>query len=80
MKRTDETQKHLLAAEYALGLLRGPARARFERLRREDARYCLPVDEWERALGALVNGLPTEPPPAGLWARVADRIGKGEGR
>lgn len=74
MKLMDETTREMLAAAYVFGLLRGPARRRFERLRARDARYCNPATDWERRVTPLIEALPAEPLPSGLWSRIARRI------
>jgi anti-sigma-K factor RskA len=59
-----------LAAEYALGTLRGPARRRFERLcaRSEAARRAL--YRWEDDWSALARALPPVQPAARVWSNV----------
>jgi anti-sigma-K factor RskA len=68
-----------LAAEFALGTLRGPARTRFTRWMREDASIALAVARWEERLAPLGGAIaPVEETIArrggarrGLWESVA---------
>jgi anti-sigma-K factor RskA len=64
-----------LAAEYALGTLRGRARARFRRWLREDAASARSVAEWEARLAPLIEAVAEVAPPAHLWRRIERRIG-----
>ena len=75
MMRQRPEVRRLLAAEYVLGTLRGPARRRFERLREEDAAYCDEADAWEMRLSSLVELLPGVEPPAQVWKQVKQQIG-----
>lgn len=74
MKRTTDLLRQALAAEYALGLMTQPVRRRFERLRQEDARFCLPLDDWENRFANLIRALPDDRPPDRLWSRIAARL------
>jgi anti-sigma-K factor RskA len=69
----------LLAAEYVLGTLRGPARRRFEKWR---ARTPL-VDErcrfWEDNLMQLAKGLRPIRPPAHVWQGIRARLNLSRG-
>ena len=73
MKRTTEDQRDLLAGEYVLGTMQGPARERYDRLRTDDAPYCYAVDDWEVRLAPLAEALPEARPPESVWrnARAA---------
>lgn len=62
-----------LASAYALGTLRGGARRRFERLRRDRADVRLAVAEWEARLGGLALSVPPLRPSPEVWAAVARR-------
>jgi anti-sigma-K factor RskA len=64
-----------LAAEYALGTLRGPARRRFERLLPGDAYLRDLAADWEPRLNLLAESAPAVPPPARVWESIAERIG-----
>ena len=74
MKRRDLETRRLLAAEYVLGTLRGPARRRFERMRAEDAVYCVEIDAWERRLSRLTEALPERTPPPHIWQALEREI------
>lgn len=52
MKYDNENLRELLSGEYVLGLLRGGARRRFERLLIEDARLRGEVVAWEEKFAA----------------------------
>jgi anti-sigma-K factor RskA len=64
-----------LAAEYALGTLRGPARRRFERLIESDPDLARRVDDWAQRLDPLAGAAPAIEPPAQTWAAILRRIG-----
>jgi len=64
-----------LAADYALGTLRGPARRRFERLMADDAALRQQVEGWELRLNSLAESAPAVAPPPRLWARIEQRLG-----
>lgn len=66
--------KDALAGEYVLGLLRGPARSRFAKLRDQDARLCQMADRWEYALAALVDTLPDMNVDSAVWRRVSSAL------
>jgi anti-sigma-K factor RskA len=62
-----------LAAEYALGTLRGAARRRFERWMREDAALAMAVARWETRLSPMAGAVQPVPPPAHVWRRIRER-------
>jgi anti-sigma-K factor RskA len=64
-----------LAAEYALGTLRGRARARFERAMRTDAALARAAAEWQARLAPLAASVAPVSPPARLWRAIAARLG-----
>jgi anti-sigma-K factor RskA len=64
-----------LAAEYALGTLRGAARRRFERLLAADAPLRDLVQAWELRLNLLAESAPAVAPPARVWERILQRLG-----
>ena len=64
-----------LAAEYALGTLRGAARARFQRWMREDAAIALAVARWEGRLAPMTSAVTAVEPPARVWRAVKERLG-----
>jgi anti-sigma-K factor RskA len=63
-----------LAAEYALGTLRGRARRRFERLLSGDAGLRDLVQGWEMRVNLLAESSPAVPPPPRVWDNIAQRI------
>jgi anti-sigma-K factor RskA len=73
-KHKPELQERL-AAEYALGTLRGAARARFKRWMREDAAIARAVAEWEGRLAPMAQSVAPRRPPARLWREIEARLG-----
>lgn len=63
-----------LAAAYALGTLRGPARRRFERMANDDGTLASLVGRWESALAPLAESIPAVEPPARVWRGIESRI------
>ncbi|HHL2498562.1 TPA: anti-sigma factor [Yersinia enterocolitica] len=59
-----------LAAEYALGTLRGLARMRFERRVRRDPRLAADVASWQSLFTQLDNQLAPLEPPERVWKRL----------
>jgi anti-sigma-K factor RskA len=66
--------KERLAAEYALGTLRGAARARLERWRAKDPELAAAIQAWETRLTPMANAVEPVPPPARIWSVVEQRI------
>jgi len=65
----------MLAAQYALGTLRGRARRRFERLLATDGAARQRVGAWERRLAPVAYGLdPVPPPPSVRAALVGETV------
>jgi anti-sigma-K factor RskA len=64
----------LLAGEYVLGLLRGSARRRFERLMMESRTLAAEVAKWEGHFASLALRLKPVEPPAYLWWRIMARV------
>lgn len=64
-----------LAAEFALGTLRGPARARFRRWMREDAALARMVAEWEQRLAPMGAAIAPVKPPRRVWEEIQARLG-----
>lgn len=61
----------LVAADYAVGSLRGAARRGFETRRERDARFCHAADRWEAQLALLTEFLPERSFRASdVWRRV----------
>jgi anti-sigma-K factor RskA len=77
MNYADPELRDRLAAEYALGTLRGPARRRFERLLSGDARLRDAAEDWELRVNLLGESAPPVAPPARVWEGIAERIGPG---
>ena len=64
-----------LAAEYALGTLRGAARARFKRWMREDGALARAVAEWESRLAPMAQAVAERRPPRRVWREIEGRLG-----
>jgi anti-sigma-K factor RskA len=64
-----------LAAEYALGTLRGRARARLRRWMLEDAALARAVAEWEARLSPLAEAVRPVRAPARVWSEIETRLG-----
>jgi anti-sigma-K factor RskA len=75
MNYADPELRDRLAAEYALGTLRGPARRRFERLLSGDARLRDLAEDWELRVNLLAESTPGVAPPERVWEQIARRIG-----
>ncbi|WP_111493228.1 MULTISPECIES: anti-sigma factor domain-containing protein [Marinobacter] len=73
MKRTPERIERL-AAEYALGALKGPARRRFERWMMESWSIRQEVWYWEKQLAPLAEAVPAEDPPERVWRAIEQRL------
>jgi anti-sigma-K factor RskA len=65
----------LLAAEYALGVLRGGARRRLEQLADDDPTVRAAIHAWQTRMGALVELGPPVAPPATAWEALERRLG-----
>ena len=63
-----------LAADYATGSLRGPARRRFESLLPAHPNLRAAVTGWQARLMPLTLSIAPEAPPAAVWARIEARI------
>jgi len=75
MKPLNDNLIDRLAAEYAVGTLRGGARRRFEAWRREYPAVEQRCQEWELRLAALALRARPIAPPAGQWNKLRDRLG-----
>jgi anti-sigma-K factor RskA len=72
--RDNAVLRERLAAEYALGTLRGPARRRFETWLRGDAALRAAVSSWQGRLAAMAEmGRPVAP-PARVWSGIERRL------
>jgi anti-sigma-K factor RskA len=74
MRYQNKTLTDLLAAEYALGTLKGRARQRFERLLQRDPTLRSQLEGWERRLNQLADRAPPVAPPAAVWTRLEQRL------
>ena len=79
MRLADPGLRERLAAEYALGTLRGRARAGFERRMREDAALARTVAEWEERLAGMTEAVAPVNPPSRVWKALQKRIGREPG-
>lgn len=59
-----------LAAEYALGTLRGAARRRFSRRLPQEPALAAEVSRWQNALAELDRNLTPVQPPEAVWQRI----------
>lgn len=72
--RENPVLRERLAAEYALGTLRGAARRRFDTWLRSDAALRAAVASWQGRLAILAElGRPV-PPPAHVWSGIERRL------
>jgi anti-sigma-K factor RskA len=63
-----------LAAEYAVGSLRGGARRRFEALLPAHPQLRRALNDWQQRLMPLTLALPPVSPPPSVWAGIEARI------
>lgn len=63
-----------LAAEYALGTLRGPARRRFETLMPAHPRLRQATHDWERRLSQLDTEVQPVAPSPTVWSHIEGRL------
>jgi anti-sigma-K factor RskA len=66
-----------LAAEYALGTLRGRARERLKRWMRDDPELMKEVQSWETRLAPMAQAIEPVAPPARVWDRIERQLGPG---
>jgi len=64
-----------LAAQYALGTLRGQARDRFTKAARSDPVVAAAAHAWETSLASLAEAVPAVAPPPRVWTGIAARLG-----
>jgi anti-sigma-K factor RskA len=67
-----------LAAEHALGLVRGGAKRRLEQYAERDAELRHALDDWKRRVEPLAELAPARTPPASAWAGIERRLGLAE--
>ena len=77
MRYQNAKLRRMLAAEYVLGTLRGPARRRFERLARTDAALRAEQYFWETRLGRLARAVKPVTPAPTVWLSLLQRIEAG---
>ena len=75
MRLADPQLRERLAAEYALGTLRGRARAAFRRRLGEDAALAMEVARWEARLMPMAGAVAPVAPPRRLWRYIEARLG-----
>ena len=63
-----------LAAEYALGTLRGAAKIQFEQKMRDDPELVAEVARWQEAFTQLDNHIMPVIPPASVWKRIRHNL------
>ena len=68
-------EDRMLAAEYALGVLDGPARAAAARRVERDRDFARAVDDWHAQLAPMLDGVEDVEPPAHVWRRIEGTIG-----
>ncbi|WP_368542533.1 anti-sigma factor [Enterobacter soli] len=66
----NEKRDEALAAEYALGTLRGAARLRFQKRLIHDPGLAKRVARWESLFSTLDNHLAPVPPPEAVWKKI----------
>jgi anti-sigma-K factor RskA len=71
---TDDNDIDGLAAEYVLGSLNPVERHQVDARRRADVALGKAVQDWERRLEPLNDGVPGVKPPAHVFARIAYRL------
>ena len=74
MRYTNPELVSQLAAEYVMGTLHGPARARLESLLEEREDFRQQIDDWERRLGHLLERVVEIPPPPAAWEAISVRV------
>lgn len=74
MKYNDDELLNLLAGEYALGTLRGPARLRFERILEDEPAAREHLRDWEAHFATFTEDMAGETPPESVWNRIATAL------
>jgi anti-sigma-K factor RskA len=64
-----------LAGEYALGVLRGGARRRLERLAEHDAAVRAAIETWRARVASMTELAAPVEPPASAWTAIEHRLG-----
>jgi anti-sigma-K factor RskA len=68
------SDRDLLAAEYALGLLEGQPLLEARGLAATDADFARAVEAWSERLGPWFDEFGEQPPPPGAWERIREAI------
>jgi len=71
---TGDVERRARAGEYVLGTLAGEAMAEAEAAMAADPEFRATVHQFASQMGRLDMTAEPEPPPAGLWERIAARI------
>lgn len=79
LRRKTELRERL-AAEYALGTLRGRARERFRRWMAEDIAIADAAMQWEVRLAPMSAAIAPVRPPARVWRAILERLDAGKAR
>ena len=79
LRRKTELQERL-AAEYALGTLRGRARQRFRRWMAEDSAIADAAMQWELRLAPMSAAIAPVRPSERVWRAILERIDAGQAR
>ncbi|UJX27759.1 anti-sigma factor (plasmid) [Pseudoalteromonas sp. CF6-2] len=74
MNYENQTLIDMLAAEYVLGTLRGPARDRFARLMLTSTRAREATWMWEQHLNNLASSIESIPPDDHVWEKIVSRV------
>lgn len=72
------SDRNIVAAELALGLLDGVERAEALRLCLSEPAFAAEVETWSLRMSSLLQGVPAFQPPAHLWNAVEARIGESD--
>ncbi len=72
--RNKPALRERLAAEYALGTLRGRARERLRRWLRDDPELAREVAAWEARLAPMADALAPVAPPPRVWPRIEQQL------
>jgi anti-sigma-K factor RskA len=73
--RLNDELREKLAAEYALGTLRGRARERLKRWMRDDPELMKEVQSWETRLAPMAQAVEPVAPPARVWNHIERQLG-----
>ncbi|MDO6705587.1 anti-sigma factor [Photobacterium sp. 1_MG-2023] len=75
MRYDNQTLIDMLAAEYVLGTLRGPARKRFQSLMMGSGRIREATWQWENHLNDIQHQIPAIQPDEAVWTKICNRLG-----